>query len=56
MLVGGTVSDSTAEIIKMDGTKVCQVADTPNGSGVAHGSQEGLVRCRNYNCYTYRIV
>ena len=56
MLVGGAASDSTAEIIKVDGTRVCQVADTPDGSGVAHGSQEGLVRCRSSHCYTYRTV
>ena len=41
----------------MDGTKVCQLADMVNGvdtPGVAHGSQEGSVRCVNYSCYTYR--
>lgn len=52
MLVGGYISRTTAEIVKADGTKVCQIADLPHSNWNA--AQVGLVHCVTLSCYTYR--
>ena len=52
MLVGGSVATTSVEIIKKDGTNVCQLERLPHGQFYA--TQDGYVHCVVVNCYTYR--